>query len=237
VVRAIGLGVLFGVGMIFGVVLAPVIFLISFVRGGRAFHPRGTTCRASVVALDPDVGGRLAGEARVRLSGAAGDENSDVKTVLGMAIKLANGQDLPLATFEAFVKLGAATKDTNIGDYLANEYASVTPWRVHGLGIVWLRAIPNAHVAATGTRVDRLDAAIAAGHAKLVLEAREAPGPTAAVRRRLAELSLVERTADDKAFTISMFHTAAGFVPTGVRNGIRGVVYPTSQLARRLRGG
>lgn len=235
--RAIGLGVLFGVGMIFGVVLAPVIFLISFARGGRAFHPRGTTCRASVVALDPDVGTRLAGEARVRLSGASGDENSDVKTVLGMAIKLANGQDLPLATFEAFTKLGAATKNTNIADYLANEYASVTPWRVRGLGIVWLRAIPTVHEAASGSRVDRLDAAIAAGHAKLVLEARDAAGPNATVKCRLAELSLVERIAEDRSFTISMFHTAAGFVPTGVRNGIRVVVYPTSQLARRLRGG
>lgn len=236
-VRAIGLGVLFGVGMVFGIVLAPVIFLISFARGGRAFHPRGTTCRASVVALDPDIGARLAGEARVRLSGASGDENSDVKTVLGMAIKLANGQDLPLATFEAFTKLGAATKNTNIADYLANEYASVTPWRVHGLGIVWLRAIPSAQVAATGSRVDRLDAAIAAGNAKVVLEAREASGATAAVKLRLAELSLVERIAEDKAFQISMFHTAAGFVPTGLRNGIRVIVYPVSQLARRLRGG
>lgn len=238
-VRAFGLGVLFVIGMIVGLVLALPIFLFSFIRAARAFHPRGTVCRAELVALDPDVGARLAGAARVRLSGSTGDENSTVQTVLGMAIELANGQDFPLATFEAFVKLGAATKATNVADYLANEFASVSPWNVRGLGIVWLRAVPTAPAdAVTGTRVERLDARIAAGHATVVLEARDAAGPNAAVRSRLAELRLVERLADDDPrFQISMFHTAAGFKPTGMRNGIRAIVYPVSQLARRLRGG
>jgi hypothetical protein len=238
VARAFGLGVLFVVGMIVGIVLALPIFVFSFIRAARAFHPRGTVCRAELVALDPEIGARIAGLARVRLSGSTGDENSAVQTVLGMAIKLANGQDLPLATFEAFAKLGAATKNTNVADYLANEFASVSPWRVRGLGIVWLRAVPAtpAH-AVTGTRVERLAARIAGGQATLVIEARDAAGPTATVRARLAELQLVERLADDDPrFHISMFHTAAGFVPTGARNGIRAIVYPVSQLARRLRG-
>jgi len=224
--------------MIFGVVLAPLIFLFSLVRGLRAFHPRGTICRAKVVALDPDVGARLAGSARVRLSGSTGDENSAVQTVLGMAIKTDAGQDLPLATFESFLKLGDATKNTIVADYLANQFASVTPWRVRGLGIVWLRAVPIAPAHGTGSRVERLDEAIESGKATFVLEARDAAGATAAVRSKLAELHLTERLADDdRSFTISMFHTAAGFVPTGVRNGIRVIVYPTSQLARRIRGG
>jgi hypothetical protein len=239
VARAFGLGGLFVVGMIVGIVLALPIFLNSLIRAARSFHPRGTVCRAELVALDDTVGGRLAGSARVRLSGASGDENSTAPTVLGMAIKLTSDQDLPLATFEAFVKLADATKHTNVGDYLANEFASVSPWRVRGLGIVWLRAVPKDPAeAGTGTRVERLDARIAAGRATLVLEARDAAGPTATVRARLAELRLVERLAADEArFEISMFHTAAGFVPTGMRNGIRAVVYPVSQFARRLRGG
>ncbi|MEO6774054.1 MAG: hypothetical protein ABI467_13730 [Kofleriaceae bacterium] len=239
--RAFGLGVLFVVGMIVAtVVLALPIFVFSFVRAARAFHPRGTVCRANVVALDQDAGARLAGSARVRLSGSTGAEDATVQTVLGMAIKLDAGQDLPLATFEAFLKLADATEHTHVADYLANEFASVSPWRVRGLGIMWLRAVPStpADPAAIGTRVERLDARIAAGHATLVLEARDAPGPNAAVRARLAELHLVERLAqDDPRFEISMFHTAAGISPTGIRNGIRAVVYPVSQLARRLRGG
>jgi hypothetical protein len=239
VARTFGLGVLFVVGMIVGIVLALPIFVFSFIRAARAFHPRGTVCRAELVALDPVVGARIAGAARVRLSGSTGDENSTVQTVLGMAIKLANGQDLPLATFEAFAKLGDATKHTNVADYLANEFASVSPWRVRGLGIVWLRAVPVApSPASSGTRTERLAAAIQASQAMFVIEARDAPGPGAAVRSRLAELRLVERLADDDPrFEISMFHTAAGFVPTGTRNGIRAIVYPVSQLARRLRGG
>ena len=237
VVRSFGLGVLFVLGMIVGIVLALPIFLFSFARAARAFHPRGTVCRAVIAALDGDAGARLAGDARVRLSGSTGDENSTVQTVLGMAIALPS-QDLPLATFEAFLKLGDATKHTNVADYLANEYASVSPWRVRGLGIVWLRAVPSTPATTTtGTRTERLDTAIAGGTATFVLEARDAPGPNAAVRSRLAELRLVERLDDDKRFEISMLHTGAGFAPTGMRNGIRVIVYPVSQLARRLRGG
>ncbi|HET9987448.1 MAG TPA: hypothetical protein VFQ65_02990 [Kofleriaceae bacterium] len=236
--RAFGLRIVFVIGMVIAaVMLALPIFIRSLLRGARSFHPRGTVCRADVVALDPDVGARLAGSARVRLSGSTGDENSTDQTVLGMAIALP-AQDLPLATFEAFVKLADATKHTNVADYLANEFASVSPWRVRGLGIVWLRAVPSAPAPAlSGTRVERLDARIAAGQATFVLEARDAPGPNAAVRARLAELRLVERLPDDPRFAISMFHTGAGFVPTGMRNGIRAVVYPVSRLARHLRGG
>ena len=237
--RAFGLGVLFVIGMVIAIVLALPIFLRSLVRGARSFHPRGTMCRAEIVALDHDVGARLAGAATVRLSGSTGNENSTEQTVLGMAIKLPCGQDLPLATFEAFLRLADATKHTNVADYLANEFASVSPWNVRGLGVVWLRAVPSAPSdAASGTRIERLDARIAAGHSTLVLEARDAPGPNAPVRARLAEVRLVDRlAADDPRFVISMFHTGAGFIPTGLRNGIRAVVYPVSQLARHLRGG
>ena len=87
-------------------------------------------------------------------------------------------------------------------------------------------------------RVERLDADIAAGRAKFILEAREAPGPDGAGAQRIAELRLVERLpADDPTFKISMLRTGRGLVPTGLRNGVRVIDYPVSQLARRLRGG
>ncbi len=239
--RSIGLAVLFGLGVLAGIVLSPFIFAFSFVRGARAFHPRGTVCRAEVIALDDDVGARLVGEARVRLSGATAGENSPDQTILGMAIKLGTDQDLPVATFESFAKASDATKHTNVADYLANQFASVSPWRVRGLGVSWFRAIPDPEAAAsgkTGTRVERLDAAIAAGHARFTLEAREAPGPDGALRGRLAELRLIERFADDDPrFEISMYRTGRGITPTGFRNGVRAVVYPASRWARHLRGG
>jgi len=233
---------MFALGALVAAVFAGLpIFLISLLRGARAFHPSGTVCRAELTALDGDVGKRLDGAAMVRLSGASSDENSTSPNILGMAIKLGTDQDLPVATFESFIKTAEGRKHTDVADYLRNEFASVSPWRVRGLGVIWFRAIPDPAAKAavkTGTRVERLDTDIAAGRARFTLEARSAPGPDGAVRTRLAELRLVERLPqDDRAFRISMFRTGRGLVPTGFRNGVRAVVYPISQLARRLRGG
>lgn len=239
--RAIGLGLLFGVGALIALVFVAIpIFVRSLIRGARAFHPRGTVCRAEIIALDQVVGPRLAGPARVRLASATADENSPSPSIIGMSIKLGRDQDLAVATFESFAQAGEATQQTNVADYLANQYASVAPWRARGLGVIWLRAMPDPAASApkTGTRVERLDADIAAGRAKFVLEAREAPGPGGAVRSRLAELRLTERLPeDDPAHQISMFRRGRGVVPTGFRNGVRAIAYPASQLARRLRGG
>jgi hypothetical protein len=236
--RTVGLGLLFAIGVLIACVFVALpIFIRSLWRGARSFHPRGTVCRGELVALDGVVGPRLAGTARVRFSGATADENSLDPSILGMAIKLGSDQDLPVATFESFVKTAEGRRNTNVADYLANQYASVAPWRVHGLGVVWFRAIPAAQPEGkTGTRVERLDADIAADRARFTLEARGAPGPDGKLVAQLAELRLVERFADDDQFKISMFRTGRGVVPTGFRNGVRAVVYPVSQLARRLRG-
>ena len=233
-IRALGLRLLFAAGAVVGLVVAVFVFFRSLARGARSFHPRGTVCTAEVTALDEVV--RLSGSARVRLSGATEPENSPAQTILGMAIAL-DDQDLPVATFESFLHASAATKNTNVADYLANQYASVTPWRARGLGIVWLRAVPAATAASTGTRLERLDADIAAGRATFTLEARVAPGPDGAVRCRLAELRLTARLPDDDPGFRVTFRTGRGLVPTGFRNGVRAVAYPSSQLARRLRGG
>lgn len=240
VLRAIALRVLFVAGVLIGAVLSVVIFIMAFRRGARAFHAQGTACRAELTALDDIVGPALAGSARVRLSSASQAESSPEPTILGLAIKLGGDQDLPLASFESFMTVSQATRTTDITDYLANQFSSVTPWFVAGLGIVWLRAIPDpaANVPKTGSRVERLAADIAAGRARLLLEARTGPGSGAAVRARIAELRLVEcLPADDREFRISMLRTGRGLVPTGLRNGIRVIDYPVSQLARRLRGG
>ena len=228
--------VLYVLGALVGLVAGIVVFFISLKRAARAFHASGSVCKAELTALDDTVGKRLAGAVRVRLSGASEPENSPKQSILGMALEIGGDQDLPLATFESFRKASEATANTNVADYLANQYSSVTPWRVGG-DTVWFRAIPADQPAASGTRVERLDAAIAAGRATFTLELRDGPGPDSAVRARIGELRLTERLpADDAGFKISMLRTARGLVPTGFRNGIRVVAYPASQLARRLRG-
>jgi hypothetical protein len=237
-VRAALLSLSFALAMLVASVLvAPVIFFRSLIRGARSFHPRGTICRAEVIALDDVVGPRLAGDALVRLSGVSAPENAPDQTVCGMAIKFGTDQDLALATFEGFLHVAAGVKNTNVADYLANQFASATPWRTRGLGVVWLRAMPPATSATTGTRTERLDADIAAKRAVFVLEARTTAGANGPLRSRIAEIRLVERLAvDDPSFRISMFRTKRGIVPTGFRNGVRAIAYPVSQLGRRLRG-
>lgn len=238
--RSIALRLMFVVGaLLTAVLLFLPIFLFALFRRARAVHPHGTICRAEIVALDDVVGPRLAGEARVRLSGVTGAADSTSHTVFALATKFGTNQDLIVATFEAFTQVSEGTKNTNVADYTQNQFSSVTPWRVAGLGIVWFRAHahPDANVTKTGARLERLDADIAARRAKFVLEAHDAPGPSGPLRTAIAEIHLVERLpGDDPHFAISMFRTGRGLVPTGFRNGIRAVAYPASQIARHLRG-
>jgi hypothetical protein len=226
---------MFVLGALLGVVVGIAVFFISLKRAARAFHASGSVCNAELTGLD-DIGKKLAGSVRVRLSGASEPENSPKQSILGMALDIRGKQDLLVATFESFLKASEASASTNVSDYLANEYSSVTPWRVGGR-TVWFRAIPAEQLASTGERVERLDASIAAGRAKLTLELRDGPGPSSKVLSQIAELRLTERLpADDPGFRMSMSRTALGAAPTGLRNGIRLVAYPASQLARRVRG-
>jgi hypothetical protein len=238
-VRTIGLGFLFVAGVLVALVVSIYIFFRSLHRKGRAFHKWGSVCRAEITTLDEELGKRFAGTARVRFSTSTAEENSPDPSIIGMAIKIEDTQDIVVATFEAFVKVNEATKNTNVADYMANQYGSVAPWRVPGLGPIWFRAIPNPESGAStsGKRTERLEADIAAGRATFVIEARERPFADGKVITRLAELRLLERLPDDESkFHISMFHTGRGIKPTGFRNGIRAVVYPVSQFARGLRG-
>jgi hypothetical protein len=236
--RTIGLGFLFAAGMLVALIVSIYIFFRSLHRKGRAFHKWGSVCRAEITAID-ETGKRFAGAARVRFSTSTAEENSPDPSIIGMAIKIEDQQDIVVATFESFMKVNDATKNTNVADYMLNQYGSVAPWRVPGLGPIWFRAIPNpdANTSKTGTRTDRLDADIAANRASFIIEVRERPFADGKVIARVAELRLLERAPDDEpTFHISMFHTGRGIQPTGFRNGLRAVVYPVSQFARGLRG-
>ncbi len=238
--RTIGLSLLFVAGILAALIVSIYIFFRSLYRARRAFHAYGSVCTAQITALDETVGPRLAGTARVRFSSSTAAENSPDASIIGLAIKIEDQQDIVVATFESFMKVNEATKNTDITDYMRNQYGSVAPWRVPTLGPIWFRAIPDpaSNTPKTGSRTERLEADIAADRAKFVIEARTGPGPNDAVIKPLAELRLLERLPDDdRNFKISMFNTGRGIKPTGFRNGVRVVVYPVSQLARRLRGG
>jgi hypothetical protein len=231
--RKLGLAILFGVGYVGAwIFVAPVIYFISKRRHARAFHPQGTMCRAEVASTELD----LAGPALVRISGASGDEDSATHTVVGMAIKFSGGQDLPLASFESFLHVASATANTDITDYLANTFASVSPWKIPDTGIVWFRAHRVLPAGTTGskepTRTGRLRDDIANQRATIDLEIHSRPKADGPLLRKLATITLTEIIPEDPTFRISMFHTGRGIVPTGFRNGVRAAVYPVSQRAR-----
>jgi hypothetical protein len=241
VLAAIGLMILFAIGAVLGLAIGVVIFPISLYRGARAVHADGIICRAEITALDP-VGQRLVGPALVRLSGAFEGQASTASDVLGLDIRMQRttsrdardgDQDLLFGSFESFHTAGRDRAATDIGDYLANRYSTVTPWWLATRGPVILRLVPPpALPAGRGPdRLARLDADLAADRARFTLAVGSAPAPIALVR-------LLERLpSDDRALRASMFRQGRGVRPLGLRNGIRATVYPMSQTARRLRGG
>jgi hypothetical protein len=241
---AAGLGLLFFIGALVGLAVGAIVFLISFARAGRAVHTDGVVCSAELIPRDPVVGPRLAGPALVRLSGAFEREGASGSDVLGLDIRMqrtpdrdgrVGDQDLLLGTFESFLTAKRDRAATNVHDYLANNYSTVTPWWVEGKGPSILRLAPVQQPAAVdrgASRVARLDADLAADRARMVLSLHA--GNNVVV---IAELRLVERlAADAHSLRASMFRQGRALRPVGFRNGIRATVYPLSQLARRLRG-
>ena len=238
----VGLYGLFVLGMIVGLVLGVlVIFWVSLIRGRRAVHAEGVVVRAEVIAKDTVIGPRLAGPAIVRLSGALHGA-AGVHDILGIELRLqaqasrdpaVGDQDLVFGTFHSFKTAVAALATTDAGDFLANPYSSVTPWWTSPVGAVTY-ALDPPHAAPRGRGVDRLTrlvADLADDRAHLTIRADQ---------QVVAELRLIERldSASDAApLGVSMFRCGRGVRPVGVRNGIRAVVYPISQAARRIRGG
>jgi hypothetical protein len=231
--------VLYLIGALLGIVIGLLFFLISLVRGSRALHADGVICRAELIAKDDVVGPRLAGPALVRFSGALHADGSPEQDILGLAIRMqreasrdvrTGDQDLLLASFESFGALGQAKASTNVRDYLANTYSTVTRWLVPGIGSAVLHCRPaGPRTESTSHRTAHLDADIAADRARMVLSVDQID---------VAEIRIIERLPDDlRTLRTSMARHGRGVRAVGLRNGIRVTVYPLSQLARALRRG
>lgn len=244
------MGIRYALGAMIGLPIAGVIFVYALVTRKRAFHPYAVVCDAEVTAIDPVIGARLAGPASVRLGPAMKREVEAGQDVLAMAIRfrrpgeplaaeadLRRGdQDVIVASMERFGTIFADRARTDITDYLGNEYSSVSWWQIDGVGIGRLRAIPlpPTDPGRAPTRLERLDADIAAGRARFTLEARQDGAPP----RPIAELALTRRLDfPGNELRISMYRRGRGLRPTGMINGIRSVVYPVSQVGRRVLGG
>lgn len=249
---AIWVGARFAAGASLGVGLGVVFFLIALVRRARPVHAEGLVCRARLVPRDGALGPRLAGPALARFSGAFTDERGQRSDVLGLILRLRTeehertskvdgDQDLLLGTFESFRTAARDRAATDVSDYLANTYSSVTPWWLPGWGPATLRlarvtsvsvVTANLEAATAASRREQLERALASGRGTLLLVA-ELGGE----RRELAEVHLLERLDEPgHALRGSMLRCGRGVRPVGFRNGLRTTLYPMSQFGRRLRG-
>ncbi len=239
-VASLGRAVLYLIGALLGLVIGLLFFLISLFRGARALHADGVICRAELIAKDAVVGPQLAGPALVRLSGALHKDGTPDQDILGLEIRMQReasrdvregDQDLLLASFESFGEIGKAKASTNVRDYLANNFSTVTRWLVPGIGPAVLRCRPAGPRTQSATsRNAQLDEDIAADRARMVLSV-DGTGD-------VAELRIIERLPDDlRTLRTSMSRHGRGVRAVGLRNGIRVTVYPLSQLARALRRG
>ncbi|HEY2366061.1 MAG TPA: hypothetical protein VGH87_06745 [Polyangiaceae bacterium] len=107
-----------------GWVISSLFAAGTLARQARTFHQkRGRTFEARVVrhpelALDLEpLADRLAGDARVRFSGALRKAEPLARDVLGCAIRFRHAKE----------ELLLATMTANVEDYLANDYHAVSP--------------------------------------------------------------------------------------------------------------
>jgi hypothetical protein len=242
------LSVGYGLGVVVGALVSPLVYLLARRRGARLFHPDGETFQARFTPLaDVPVARALAGPALVRLSATlvrgVGVERPDV---LGLAVRFRDArarlddaapqpgdQDLLTASFRGFGTALADRDATDVRDWLGNTYRAVARFDVPGEGIRQLRWVGVPRPGHAPTRRARLDEAIAAGEARFVLEISQGPDAWLA----LGELALEGPSPVDQArLELTPFRAGRGLRALGFVNGLRRGAYPASQRARRVAG-
>jgi len=241
-------------GLIIGALLAPLTGVVSWLRQSRTFHPRGIACRAQAeaVARDGELGElarALEGPTLVRFSSALWKKGDRID-VLGCALRFAReplgaeadagDQDLLFATIRRPWTMAFSPFTTDVGDFLANHYYAVSPFRAgDGARVEW-RLSPERPSPAGATRAERFEAAVAASGVSLLLE--RAPYRSAfrafdeTPFRPLVRLHRFELfDIDQEALRFSPFRAGRGIVPVGFVHWLRSATYAASQRARPTR--
>lgn len=232
-------------GAAVGLLLAPVTGAVSFVRRARMFHPEGAVYAAEVVASRespwPEVAGRLAGPALVRVSTAWWRRGRELPDALGLAVRLrgrdpptavaeAGDQDLLLATIRHPWTTPFAPLRTHVHDFLDNDYYGVSPFFVDGIGRVYLRAVGSRPHGPGADRASRFARAVRDGAASWRLQARR-PGERA--WHALVELRPRARVdIDQAALRFWPFRDGRGLHPRGFVHALRRAAYSASWSAR-----
>jgi hypothetical protein len=217
------------------------------------FHPEGVVYRAEVrpLATEGDIGvvaQRLRGPALVRLSSGMSrwrsGRNERMPDVLGAAVRFRSSpditpvaspddQDLIFLTSRSLLLLPIALFTTDRRDFLANDYHAILPFEVAELGRVKFRLVPLRATKAPGTRIEKLDFAVASGLAVLRLEVRQTGIKHSWVT--LADITLLENVdIDQEALRFDPFQAGRGIVPSGLLQTTRLATYTASYFGRSL---
>jgi hypothetical protein len=239
-------------GWVMGLMLSPVVGLVSAARRSRMFHPTGLVCRARaepVANLGPGaaaVAARLAGPALLRWSSAWWKSGEHID-VLGCAIRFTGDplgaepqpgdQDLLLATIQRPWSLPFAPLSTRVHDFLANAYYGVSPFEVPPLGRGEWRLVAENAAETGGSRRQRLEQNITTGRAVLLLEWAPYPGPLARpAAERFVALLRIQLTGwlelDQRALRFDPFRSGRGLRPVGLVHQMRRAAYRASQALR-----
>jgi hypothetical protein len=226
-------------GLAVGAVLAPLFFAGSLVRGKRCVHPGGAAYEATLVIPDPPsrlgFGCALAvpGEHRalVRLSRGVGfrPPRPDVH---GLALRLLDAggpsqpQDLLLITATERPSGRHAIVET---EGFGPLFSTVLTLRV-GSAVARLTALPVSDPPPD-------EVVLGGGAEGMTFDVHgEIPGGPS-VPLAVLHLGAARSASEAEALRFDVWNVGGGIVPVGVLGGARRVVYPASQLGRRLRGG
>jgi hypothetical protein len=245
-------------GVLVGLLLAPLVALRSRLRRQHFFHAQGRVLQAEVVSPQLDalpaelrpLAQAIVGQARVRFSWAAPPHKAgrpDQKrpsNILGLGLQLGDPQwpqHLLLATFRFRKRRTAANPD----DFLdrGNVYASVLPYRLRQVGDVYLQVRSLRQGPGRGSAIERLERATEADQDHLSLELAAAADRerwicvgTIRLRRLLPAAAAAPGAVTDdptRSPALSPQRSAAGLRTVGFFAGVRRVVYPVSQWGRR----
>lgn len=238
------------VGQVVGRLWAPQFRVIAHKRHARALHAEGLCLQAEVVPVrtDPpftEVAERLAGPALVRLSTATWRGGREWPDILGASVRFRRDarlteqaapedQDVLFSTAKHVLTLAPAVLSTRVHDWLENDYFSLAPFTVPGLGLTKLRLTsPHDGVRRHGSRVQRLREALSEGQAVLTFEAWPLEHGLPHTWTPLAQIHLrSEVQLDPERLRFNPFHEGLGIVPRGFLNALRRPIYQQSQAGR-----
>ncbi|MEZ0227405.1 MAG: hypothetical protein ACAI25_02190 [Planctomycetota bacterium] len=269
------------IGSAIGTAVAPLFAAGAELRQARFFHPSGTTYTGAVrsVATDPafaSVAKRLEGGVLARMGGGllkfqVGDREPALPDVPGLALRFTAAEDAGTpashagdldVTFCAYTErfrtliTGIGFLKADAGDFMNNEFFPDVPFRLEGVGDVWLRLRPKKVATRGDYRAERFDNTVRDGDAIFTLEAQRLNTSVSrewlgvdlktlfttfslneATRSNpwipLVEIRLDQRVdLDQGQLKFDPRSKARGFEPRGIVTAIRGPVYELGAQAR-----